>query len=271
MKLDCKTLLTYFCSAHIKPFNSVISHSRDKWSENKRTSHVVGLHTETGRNVVPSAKMQLTMDGEQGPSMERANTISLRGNTEISPEWCNPRMFQRNRLPPRSYYIPETSVCLNGKWRFTYSSCPQEAPDGEVSSTQTLSQFAEEDVGGDMDVPGHWQLQGYGRPHYTNIVYPFPVCPPHVPTENPTGTYSKDFEVPSSWDESSQIRLRFDGVDSAFYLYLNGTEIGYSEGSRNPAEFDITKYVFKDKPNHLVVQVLQWCPGEANKEHSLLH
>jgi beta-galactosidase len=82
-----------------------------------------------------------------------------------------------------------------------------------------------------------------------------------VPTENPTGTYHHSFRVPATWDESSQIRLRFDGVDSAFYLWLNGTQIGYSQGSRNPAEFDVTKFVLRDKANYVVVQVLQWCSG----------
>ncbi|ETI20543.1 hypothetical protein G647_08580 [Cladophialophora carrionii CBS 160.54] len=193
--------------------------------------------------------------------MERTNEL-LSQPTQSSPEWCNQKIFQKNRLASRSYFIPDTSICLNGQWMFAYSSSPQEAPDGHVISTQpTTGSGKGNDNWAVIDVPGHWQLQGYGRPHYTNVVYPFPVCPPHVPTENPTGTYHRGFTLPPAWEKSSQIRLRFDGVDSAFYLWLNGTQIGYSQGSRNPAEFDVTKFVLRDKPNYVAVQVLQWCSG----------
>jgi beta-galactosidase len=205
--------------------------------------------------------MQLVGTETEVPAMERTSGL-LAQRTQSSPEWCNQKIFQKNRLPPRSYFIPDTSICLNGKWMFAYSSSPQEAPDGGVISMRsTIEPGTATDTWAVIDVPGHWQLQGYGRPHYTNIVYPFPVCPPHVPTENPTGTYHRSFRVPAGWDESSQIRLRFDGVDSAFYLWLNGTQIGYSQGSRNPAEFDVTKFVLRDKPNYVAVQVLQWCSG----------
>ncbi len=182
---------------------------------------------------------------------------------QSSPEWCNPRFFQKNRLPARSYYIPDTSICLNGEWDFNYSPSPQEAPDGEF-----LSKPFRADLRGfshtweRIDVPGHWQLEGhYGIPHYTNIVYPFPVCPPHVPAENPTGTYTREFWLPGDWNESAQLRLRFDGVDSAFYVWVNGSQIGYSQGSRNASEFDVTRHVVRDKPNCVLVQVLQWCSG----------
>ncbi|EXJ54364.1 hypothetical protein A1O7_09703 [Cladophialophora yegresii CBS 114405] len=205
--------------------------------------------------------MQLTNTGTEGLAMERASEF-LSQSTQSSPEWCNQKIFQKNRLAPRSYFIPDTSICLNGKWMFAYSSSPQEAPDCHVISTQPTTAFDDGDENwAAIDVPGHWQLQGHGRPHYTNVVFPFPVCPPYIPTENPTGTYHRSFTVPSSWDESSQFRLRFDGVDSAFYLWLNGTQIGYSQGSRNPAEFDVTKFVLRDKPNYVGVQVLQWCSG----------
>lgn len=190
--------------------------------------------------------------------------VTNNGEEHMPFEWCDPKVFQKNRLPPRSYYIPDTSVCLNGKWMFNYASSPQEAPDGTLISSRPSTKFMcphNCKTWVPIDVPGHWQLQGYGRPHYTNVVFPFPVCPPHVPTENPTGTYHRGFELPPEWDDSHQIRLRFDGVDSAFYLWLNGTQIGYSQGSRNPAEFDVTKHVVRGSPNHVMVQVLQWCSG----------
>ncbi|KAK9776134.1 putative beta-galactosidase [Seiridium cardinale] len=172
----------------------------------------------------------------------------------VRPDYENLDVLQRNRLPTRSYWIPETAILLNGVWDFNYALSPLEAP--EIKQNQPVTAEA---AWGRINVPGHWQLQGHGRPHYTNVIYPFPVCPPHIPTENPTGTYRRAFSVPRSWDESSQLRIRFDGVDSSYHVWVNGTLAGYSQGSRNPAEFDISSIVKRDEENELVVQVYQWC------------
>ncbi|ETS85923.1 hypothetical protein PFICI_03948 [Pestalotiopsis fici W106-1] len=170
------------------------------------------------------------------------------------PDYANLKVLQRNRLPTRAYWIPDTTISLNGAWDFHYAPSPLEAP--EVQAGQPL---AIDNTWDRINVPGHWQLQGHGRPHYTNVIYPFPVCPPHIPTENPTGTYRRTFGVPGGWDQSSQLRLRFDGVDSSYHVWVNGTLIGYSQGSRNPAEFDVSSVVNRDGENELVVQVYQWC------------
>ncbi|KAJ5385837.1 Glycoside hydrolase family 2 N-terminal [Penicillium cosmopolitanum] len=161
------------------------------------------------------------------------------------PDYCNEQVFQRNRLPTRSYWIPQDALLLNGSWDFQYAPTP----------------FHQVNEWNPIQVPAHWQLQGYGTPHYTNVPYPFPVDPPFVPTENPVGTYKRSFRVPSSWTVPSQIRLRFDGVDSAFHLFINGKEIGYSQGSRNPAEFDITDHVLLEEDNEVIVRVYQYCDG----------
>ncbi|KAL2431362.1 Beta-galactosidase [Exophiala dermatitidis] len=207
--------------------------------------------------------MQLTNVEGEARCVERATETNRQTCVQRHSDWCDPTIFQKNRLPPRAYHIPETAICLNGQWAFNYSPTPEEAPDGATCSTQPLEETIQKapKCWNFVTVPGHWQLQGYGRPQYTNIVYPFPTCPPHVPTENPTGTYSRSFKRPPDWDDELQIRLRFDGVDSAFYVWLNGTQVGYSQGSRNPAEFDVTDIVFDDRPNYLIVQVLQWCSG----------
>jgi beta-galactosidase len=116
-----------------------------------------------------------------------------------------------------------------------------------------------------IEVPGHWQLQGYGKPQYTNVLFPFPVDPPFVPSENPTGTYETDFQVPQTWkrDGLLRYRLRFDGVDSAFHVSVNGVDVGYSQGSRNTAEFDITDLIIRggEGSNTVRVQVYQWSDG----------
>ncbi|KAF4629418.1 hypothetical protein G7Y89_g8727 [Cudoniella acicularis] len=181
-------------------------------------------------------------------------TINMATKDSV-PDYENERVFERNRLPPRAYFLPEHSVLLNGSWRFNYAACPAKAPfeSDEISPSSVI------------DVPGHWQLQGYGKPHYTNVQFPIPVDPPHVPSENPVGTYETDFHIPKTWakDGAMRYRLRFDGVDSAFHLSVNGFQVGYSQGSRNPAEFDITNFLLRDgtNTNRVRVQVYQWCDG----------
>jgi beta-galactosidase len=212
---------------------------------------------------------------------EETSTMSTsfqlgQGQHQERSDYSNEQVFQRHRLPARSYYILETSMLLNGQWEFNYATTPLLAPDPQHSTlcdsrtTENSAHNEERDEDGDfeelpvewsyIDVPGHWQLQGYGKPQYTNIVFPFPVNPPHVPTENPTGSYRRTFFVPQEW-EDSQLRLRFDGVDSAFHVWMNGIEVGYSQGSRNPAEFDVTAFVKRAAANEVFVRVYQWCDG----------
>lgn len=170
-------------------------------------------------------------------------------------DWENPQIFQRNKLPPRAYFIPKTSLLLNGRWSFNLAPSPLLAPsparDGNDEPTGWTT----------ITVPGHWQLQGHGNPNYTNAIFPFPVDPPFVPSQNTTGTYHRSFTVPPDWEPSSQLRLRFDGVDSAYHLWVNGNEVGYAQGSRNPAEFDVSKFISRTAPNDLVVRVYQWSDG----------
>lgn len=180
-----------------------------------------------------------------------------------TPDYCNESVFRRNTLPPRTYYIPEdASVSLNGRWDFHYAPSPRAAlyPTAE-SGPRFDNELKWKDQWTTIQVPGHWQLQGHGIPHYTNVQYPIPVCPPFVPSENPTGTYRRSFFVPGSWASTDQLRLRFDGIDSAYHVWVNGVLIGYAQGSRNPSEFDITEYVDRAGPNELVVRVYQWSDG----------
>ncbi len=107
-------------------------------------------------------------------------------------------------------------------------------------------------------MPSHWQLHGYGAPAYTNVVYPFPVDPPHVPTENPTGDYRVGFRLPEGWDAERTV-LRFEGADSSLQVWLNGRELGSSTGSRLPVEFDATAALAAGGPDHLLAaRVRQW-------------
>ncbi|MCY0879672.1 MAG: DUF4981 domain-containing protein [Firmicutes bacterium] len=188
----------------------------------------------------------------------------------------NPQKFSVNLEPPRSYFIPYHDVdtalsntrglstrfhLLNGQWKFYYAPSPPEAPESFMEPS-----FDDSSWDG-IRVPGHWQLQGYGHPHYTNVVYPFPVDPPHVPDENPTGCYRRTFTVPAGWLQY-RLYLRFDGVDSAFRVWVNGSDVGYSQGSRLPSEFEITPYI-REGANLLAVEVFQWSVGSYLEDQDM--
>jgi beta-galactosidase/beta-glucuronidase len=185
------------------------------------------------------------------------------------PNWEHPETIGVNRLPGRATFIPYPDEAtaltdaserspwfrsLNGRWSFHYSPTVAESPQQFFALDYDASQWST------LPVPGCWQMHGYGYPHYTNVVYPIPLDPPHVPTENPTGAYRRSFQTPPNW-EGRQIVLRFDGVDSAFTVWVNGREVGFSKGSRLPAEFDITSFVQVGAANLLAVQVHQWSDG----------
>ncbi len=191
-------------------------------------------------------------------------------------DWENQKVFERNRLPARASFVPypdEDSALtgqrgsspwfklLNGNWKFQYAETPALAPEGFFEESYDVSDWD------DIQVPCSWQLLGYGRPHYTNVKYPFPVDPPNVPTENPTGSYRRDFFIPDEWSDR-QIFLRFEGVDSAFYVWINGQQVGYSQGSRLPAEFDITEYV-RAGTNNIAVRVYRWSDGSYLEDQDM--
>ena len=187
-------------------------------------------------------------------------------------DWENPALPSRNRLAPRAYFTPypdETTArtfdrtaspwfkLLNGNWKFHWAPTPAEAP----AAFDQTADWA------DLPVPSCWQMHGYGRPHYTNVQFPFPVDPPYVPTENPTGTYVRDFFIGDDWN-GRQIRLRFEGVDSAFHVWINGKPVGFSKGSRLPSEFDITARV-RPGQNQIAVRVVQWSDGSYMEDQDM--
>jgi beta-galactosidase len=152
-------------------------------------------------------------------------------------------------------------LSLNGAWRFRYSACDQKdtafaAPDYDASDWAQLP------------VPSLWQLHGFGRPIYTNVRYPFPIDPPRVPRENPTGDYRTTFDIPASWGTDPMV-LRFDGVDSCARVWLNGQEVGITSGSRLAAEFDVSALVQRSEPNVLAVRVHQWSSGSYLEDQDM--
>ncbi|WP_121609828.1 beta-galactosidase subunit alpha [Mesobacillus foraminis] len=185
--------------------------------------------------------------------------------TKMKKDWENLSLLQKNRLEERAYFFPYRNehsalshergeadgfMLLNGEWKFHYAESPLLAPKQFYDESFDTSQWDR------LHVPSNWQMHGYGKPHYTNVQFPFPIDPPNVPAENPTGSYRREFFIPNEWIDKN-IVLRFEGVDSAFHVWVNGQEAGYSQGSRLPSEFDITSLIHEGK-NVIAVQVYQW-------------
>ncbi|MAZ28232.1 MAG: beta-galactosidase subunit alpha [Cytophagaceae bacterium] len=143
---------------------------------------------------------------------------------------------------------------LNGEWKFKWSKNPESRPKDFFKTSTAETDWDK------IPVPSNWQMHGYGIPIYTNTIYPFDTNEQKAPQKNnPVGSYKTDFDVPVDW-EGRKTYLHFDGVDSAFYVWVNGIQVGYSQGSRTPAEFDITKYL-KRGDNELAVEVYRWSDG----------
>jgi beta-galactosidase len=187
-------------------------------------------------------------------------------------DWENPEMFRENKEPPHCTLMPypdgrtategtrEASpfhLSLNGKWRFHWVEKPADRPVGFHEPEYDDNAWAE------IPVPSNWQLQGFDIPIYTNVKYPFsPIDPdpPHIPQEwNPVGSYRRQLTIPKEW-QGRQVFVHFDGVKSAFYLWVNGQKVGYSQDSMTAAEFNITPFL-RDGENVLAVEVYRWCDG----------
>ena len=184
-------------------------------------------------------------------------------------DWEDPLVVGINKRPPHAALTPypdeaaalaagegEPSLVrsLNGAWRFLYLRDPDQVPPEVYGVAYDASEWDE------ITVPGNWTMQGYDKPIYTNVKMPIPTDPPYVPQgDNPTGVYRRTFELSEEWRER-EVFVSFDGVESAFYLWVNGEQVGYSQGSRLPAEFDITPYV-KEGENVVVATVVRWSDG----------
>ncbi|SHK17505.1 beta-galactosidase subunit alpha [Paramaledivibacter caminithermalis] len=191
-------------------------------------------------------------------------------------DWENLNILHRNRLKSRAYFFSYSNKdmaltfergnsdgfkLLNGIWKFSFLKFPEAAPEDFYQISFDDSNWNE------IKVPGHWQLQGYGKPHYTDVCYPFPIDPPFVPSENPTGLYRRRFYINKNWIKEKVI-LRFEGVDSAFHVWINGKEVGYSQGSRMASEFDISSYI-TEGDNVIAVKVYQWSDGSYLEDQDM--
>ncbi|MGK7395924.1 MAG: glycoside hydrolase family 2 TIM barrel-domain containing protein [Candidatus Cyclobacteriaceae bacterium M3_2C_046] len=183
--------------------------------------------------------------------------------------WNNVDILQQNREQPHAdlmVFPSQTSASenlkerspwyqsLNGTWKFHWVKKPADRPMDFFKANFNDQEWQP------IEVPSNWELKGYGIPIYTNIKYPYPIEDLQAPTDwNPVGSYRKQFLLPEGWDQR-QVHVTFDGVQSAFYLWVNGKYVGYSQGSRTPAEFDISDLVNPGQ-NLIAVQVFRWSDG----------
>jgi len=181
----------------------------------------------------------------------------------------NPTILQINTLKPRAWYIPFTHpdepipdypnnsknvISLNGTWHFQFYESPPFVPDSIKYHRWNTGE------GHPIPVPSCWELQGYNRPQYLNVQYPFPVDPPFVPNENPTGGYQKSFQIPDEW-RGKDIILTLLGVSSAHEVYLNDKFVGASKGSHLTSEYQLTPFLSHQEENFITVVVYKWCDG----------
>lgn len=203
------------------------------------------------------------------------------------PDWENLSVLEINREDARASFIPFANtqqalsgnrekspyfVSLNGNWKFHWVDTPHKRPllfyetDFNDSPWKTIP------------VPSNWEMQGYGTPIYVSAGYPFKIDPPRVMGEpktdytafgerNPVGSYRHSFDLPQNWDDRC-VFIHFAGVQSAFYVWVNGKKVGYSQGSMEPSEFDITDYIQKGK-NQLAVEVYRWSDGSYLEDQDM--
>jgi len=205
----------------------------------------------------------------------------LYGQTQTAAalDWENPHVFGINKEPARATFtpFPDESTALrdtrnspwvqslNGTWKFHWVKQPDLRPVDFYKPDFDVSSWKE------IPVPSNWEMEGYGTPIYTNITYPFKRDAPRVTDtpddhswtafnqRDPVGSYRRDFEIPASWN-GRQTYLLFNGVNSAYYVWINGQKVGYSQDSRMASEYNITKYLQPGK-NTIAVEVYRWSDG----------
>ena len=192
-------------------------------------------------------------------------------SAQTAHDWENHHVLQINREPARAAFTPfhaqkgDCSICLDGTWKFRWTPVPDER----------IVEFYQTDFN-DKDwvsfpVPANWEVNGYGTPIYVSAGYPFKIDPPRVMGEpkvgyttykerNPVGQYRRSFQLPAGWEARGQTFLRFEGVMSAFYVWINGERVGYSQGSMEPSEFNITNYLHAGE-NQIALEVYRYSDG----------
>ena len=193
--------------------------------------------------------------------------VALSATAQEREYWEQPEVYEVGKLPARATLTPYATIeqallrgesewvmDISGDWKFCWTPTPAEAPE------EFESIFYDDSQWGTIPVPGNWEVQGYGMPIYTNVNYPFAKNPPFIPhDDNPTGCYRHRFVIPEAWD-NRRVILHFESGLAAMYVWVNGIEVGYSEGTKTAVEFDITGMV-QHGENVLAVKGLRWADG----------
>ena len=193
--------------------------------------------------------------------------VALPATAQEREYWEQPEVYEVGKLPARATLTPYATIeqallrgesewvmDISGDWKFCWTPTPAEAPE------EFESIFYDDSQWGTIPVPGNWEVQGYGMPIYTNVNYPFAKNPPFIPhDDNPTGCYRHRFVIPEAWD-NRRVILHFESGLAAMYVWVNGIEVGYSEGTKTAVEFDITGMV-QHGENVLAVKGLRWADG----------
>jgi beta-galactosidase len=193
------------------------------------------------------------------------------------PDWENPEVTGRNKEPGHCTLMPYPDIesalacepqaspfhqSLNGQWKFNCVRTPEDRPKDFYKPDFDVSKWAQ------IPVPSNWEMQGYDKPIYLNIRYPHPTNPPYIAHDyNPVGSYRREFTIPDAWKDR-QVFVHFDGVMSAFYVWINGRMVGYSEDSMTPGEFNVTPYLQAGK-NTIAVEVYRWCDGSYLEDQDM--
>lgn len=197
--------------------------------------------------------------------------LPIQPSAQTVHDWENHHVLQINREPARAAFTPfhaqkgDCSICLDGTWKFRWTPVPDERI-AEFYQTD----FNDKDWVG-FPIPANWEVNGYGTPIYVSAGYPFKIDPPRVMGEpkvdyttykerNPVGQYRRSFQLPAGWEARGQTFLRFEGVMSAFYVWINGERVGYSQGSMEPSEFNITNYLHAGE-NQIALEVYRYSDG----------
>lgn len=211
-------------------------------------------------------------------------------------QWEDETFFEENKEPGHAYYIPYADTeemkkdaryekpwltpesseyqTLNGTWKFFFVSEPSARPGEE----DFYGNEANVEDWEDIEVPSCWEMKGYDTPMYVNVEYPFVDNPPYIRIQgayqgqfgdNPVGSYRRTFQLPEGWD-GKRVFVHFDGIYSAAYVWVNGHYVGYTQGSNNDAEFDLTRYVHVGE-NNISVQVFRWCDGSYLEGQDMFH
>lgn len=196
-------------------------------------------------------------------------SLNVLGQSNNKNDWENPNVFSLNAETPRSLIVPFNSIksaktynnknspyyqSLNGLWKFNWSRNTTKRPVDFYKNEYDVSYW------NTIKVPADWQMEGYGDPIYVNVNYPFKVDVPNIPVQyNPVGSYKKTFTIPNKWN-NRDIILHLGAVNSAFYVWINGEKVGYSQDSKTPVEFNITNYL-KKGDNSIALEVYRWCDG----------